>query len=304
MIDRKTHIAWLALRHRNGKALGKSGEVEHIAFVTAGIGGDDQRIFRPRDHLGGLLDRPRVGKRRRGPTMARRRCEFEIRDRRRQDFARQHQIDRTLGLGERNVERSVDGGFEHLGIGNLVVPFDEFPQDRRLIAHFLRPVDFACPGTARRALLAVRRAACRKQHRHIGTRGIHDAAERIGSADIHMHHDELRPACLQIIAERHRDGDILMRHGHRLRHPPTCRLRLGESLDQRREIGAGIGEEIIDTTIGDEREISICHSSRLDRLDCHCVLSLVIETGKSARLLPLHGRKSALTSRPARAPYR
>ena len=274
MIGRKAHIAWLALRHRNGKALGQRGEIDTslssrpaLAVMISGFSA--RAIISAASSIARVSGNGGEGARWRDGDV-----NSKFADRRRQDFARQHQIDRALGLGERNVQRPVDGGFEHLGIGNLVVPFDEFPQDRRLVAHFLRPVDFARPGAARRALLAVGRAACRKQDRHIGTRGIHDAAERIGGADIHMHHDELRPAGLQIIAERHRDGDILVRHGHRLRHPPSCRLRLGEGLDQRREIGAGIGEEIVDATIGHEREISICHGSRSDRLDCHCVLSI------------------------------
>ncbi len=38
-------------------------------------------------------------------------------------------------------------------------------------------------------------------------------------------------------------------------------LGLGERLDQRREIGAGVGEQIIDAAIGEQREIGVRHGS-------------------------------------------
>ena len=49
---------------------------------------------------------------------------------------------------------------------------------------------------------------------------------------------------------RHRDREIFVRHQHRPWHLGVGLLGAAERLDDRREIGAGIAEEIVDAVIG------------------------------------------------------
>ena len=51
-----------------------------------------------------------------------------------------------------------------------------------------------------------------------------------------------------------------MRRDDRLRHRGPGPRRFGEGLDQRREIGAGIGEQIFDAALGKQREIGLGHT--------------------------------------------
>ncbi len=54
---------------------------------------------------------------------------------------------------------------------------------------------------------------------------------------------------------RHREGEVLVGGEHRLRHRRTGPRGFRERLDERREIGPGIGEQILDPAFGEEREI-------------------------------------------------
>jgi len=49
---------------------------------------------------------------------------------------------------------------------------------------------------------------------------------------------------------RHRHRRVLVRHHDRPRHRPVAALGARERLDQRREIGAGIDEQIVDPVRG------------------------------------------------------
>ena len=51
-----------------------------------------------------------------------------------------------------------------------------------------------------------------------------------------------------------------MRREDRLRHRRAGPRRFSERLDQRREIGAGIGEQIFDAALGKQREIGFRHT--------------------------------------------
>ena len=57
------------------------------------------------------------------------------------------------------IEGAVDGGLEHLRVLEFVIPFHDLAQHARLVAHFLRPVDFARARAHQAALFAVGRAA-------------------------------------------------------------------------------------------------------------------------------------------------
>ncbi|MBV6487294.1 MAG: hypothetical protein GHHEDOFH_01238 [Pseudorhodoplanes sp.] len=104
------------------------------------------------------------------------------------------------------------------------------------------------------ALLGDRRASGGDDDGRAVARHVGDVVERVGGADIDVHHDRLRTAGHQVDAVRHRDREILVRHEHRLRHrmvgAPCARI----GLHDRREIGAGIDEEIIDAVAGERAQ--------------------------------------------------
>ena len=68
---------------------------------------------------------------------------------------------------------------------------------------------------------------------------------------------------------RHGDGDVLVRHGDGLGHLHAVRGGLGIGFDQRREIGARIGEQIVDAAVGQKREIGVGHGARRDGFGRH-----------------------------------
>ncbi len=143
MIPGQGHIARFALADGKGEGLGQVAELGDIRLVTAKARGNDQRVFRPRDHIRRLVYGAQVWKRRRCGAAPCGRSVSLLMGRRGQDFARQGQIDRPLRLGAGQVDGPIDRAFQRRSIGELIVPFDEFADERALIAHFLRPMDFA-----------------------------------------------------------------------------------------------------------------------------------------------------------------
>ena len=179
----------------------------------------------------------------------------------------------TWAGGDR--QRAVDDGFELDAVPQLVVPFDDFAQHAGLVEHLLRPVDV---GVARpreptgEPLLGQRRAAGGEEDGHVGARRVEDTAQRIGGADADMHHDCRDPARRGGIAVRHRHRQILMRRKERLRRRQPAMRGLGVRFDDRREIGAGIGEEVFDAAFGEERQIGFRHAVDLEFLAAHTIL--------------------------------
>jgi len=55
--------------------------------------------------------------------------------------------------------------------------------------------------------------------------------------------------------------------------------RFGVGLDDRREIGPGIGEEVFDAALGEERQISLRNALGLEFLPAHAILRLARRTG-------------------------
>jgi hypothetical protein len=82
-------------------------------------------------------------------------------------------------------------------------------------------------------------------------------------------------------AVRHGDREILVRNDQRRGHLGVRLLGAAEGLDDRREIGAGIGEEIIDAMIGQRAEEGLSGDRRAFvalgalRLGSHEFLSFV-----------------------------
>ncbi len=60
-----------------------------------------------------------------------------------------------------------------------------------------------------------------------------------------------------VIAMRHRHRDILVRDGDKAGNFPAARRAAGQRLDNGREIGAGIGEDILDTTLAEPGQIGL-----------------------------------------------
>jgi hypothetical protein len=163
----------------------------------------------------------------------------------RQDLARQGEIDRPA----RRRHRHLEGARQHLvdlvGKLQLIVPFDDLAHHARLVEHLLRPLDVA-RARAEMAGLRQRRASGHEHHRHIVARRVDQRVDGVAGADIGVHHHRLRLARDHVDAVRHGDRRRLVRHQHRPRHRGAAVRGAGEAFDDRGEIGAGIGKEVVD----------------------------------------------------------
>ena len=245
----KVQVTRRVLRDRDRPALGEPRKRLHRARIAAAIGGDDQRLFRRRDPGRERLDRFRIGVRGCGNrARSGRRCGLGNRGRKR--LARQDEIDRAHRARHRRLIGAGHDIADLLGHAQLVVPFHQLAQHAGLVEHFLRPVDRAV-AAAEISGLGDRRAPGREEQRNAIAAHIGDIVDRVGGTDIDVHHHRLRLAGHQIGAVRHGDCEVLVRHQHRPRHLAVGTFaRAAIGLDDRRKVGAGIGEEKIDAMIG------------------------------------------------------
>ena len=183
--------------------------------------------------------------------------------RRRQRLARQAQVDRSArrrgGDGERAIDYQLDLVAEH----QLVLPLHVLAHQRALIAHLLSPVDGQVTAAAM-SRLGERRAARGEEQRHTRARRVHHAHQRVGDADVDVDHHRLRPSGGHPVAVRHADRDHLVRHRDRARRGESAALGARQRLDQRREVGAGVGEEEVDAALRERREIRLRHGGQSD----------------------------------------
>ena len=162
-----------------------------------------------------------------------------------QNLARQRHIDRPFG-GRVGDGIGAVRHFAHLfGEAQFVVPFARLAHQGRLVAHFLAPADGHGSG-AEAPLFGGWRAARKQQHRDILHRSVDRANGTIGETDIGVRHHHLRFAGGQIIAMRHAHGRAFMRHHQRLWQRHALGGGLSQPLDDRRKVGARIGEDIVD----------------------------------------------------------
>src|SRR5690606_17282588 len=77
-------------------------------------------------------------------------------------------------------------------------------------------------------------------------RSIHQAAECVGCAHRHVHHDSRGLASGQEVAVRHGDGDAFVWRDEKFRNRYALLPRMHEGLDDRGEIRAGVGERAVD----------------------------------------------------------
>ena len=249
--------------HRQREALGERGERLRRGRVLAAARGNDQRVLRRPDPIGGPVDRVGVRRGARSGKPARRALIGEIARLLGQHLARQGEIDRPARLVHRHVHRPVDDGLQLAGVAQFVVPLDHLADHARLVEHLLAPVDVDRP-RAGRAGLGQRSPAGGEDDRHVLARRVGDAADRVGGPHIDVDHHRLRLAGGEEVAMRHRDCEILVRHRHRRRRAGPLGGGFGQRLDDRGEIGPRVAEQIVDAPVLEEREIGFRQAVDLD----------------------------------------
>ena len=250
MARRQADRARIMRDDRNGAALGQMPE--HLDRGGAQRGGNDQRALGRRDPFGERRDaaRIRIGV---GRLRARLHRPDRLGQRRRQRLARQHQIDRPARMRHRDFNSARRHIADLAGLTQFVIPFHQLAHHAGLIEHFLRPMDRA-RARAERALLGDRRAPGAEDERRAVARQVGEVVDGVGGADIDVHHHRLRVAVHQVGAMRHGDREIFMRHQNGSGYLGVGLLGAAEGFHDRREIGAGIGEEIIDAVVGERAQ--------------------------------------------------
>ena len=137
-------------------------------------------------------------------------------------------------------------------MAQLVVPLHELAQHAALVEVLLRPVDVVVARRRERARLGDRRAPRGEEDRHVLARGVDEAVHRVRGAHADVHHHRLRPSGHHGVAVRHGDAHVLVRHDHDLGQAPAELLALGVGLDDRGEVGAAVGEEVVHAAHGEE----------------------------------------------------
>ena len=99
--------------------------------------------------------------------------------------------------------------------------------------------------------LAVEIAREGREGRRIGT------LFTVGDADVDVNHHRLRPSGDHPVAVGHPDGDHFVRHGDRARRVEGAGLRARERFDERREVGAGVGEQPVDAASRERGEVGL-----------------------------------------------
>ncbi len=241
------------LGDRDGELLGKGRKRRKGRRVAARIGGDDERPLGTRQHRGGGRDRRGIGRRWCGGAQPSRRSR-PGRGRRRDHLAGKAQIDRAARLGAGDRQRPVDHGLELLAVAQLVVPFDQLAEHAGLVVHLLGPVDVAV-ARARQPDLRQRRSARGEQDRDVLPRRVHRRADHVGGADADMDHDGGNSSRHHGVAMRHRHREVLVGGEDRARNRRAVLHGVRIGLDDRRKVGAGIAEQIVDLAVGEQRQI-------------------------------------------------
>ncbi len=76
-------------------------------------------------------------------------------------------------------------------------------------------------------------------------RGIDCPNRAVRKPDIGVRHHSLCLASRKVITMRHTHGGIFVRHDQRVRQVDILCRRLGQAFDDRREVGPGIGKDVI-----------------------------------------------------------
>ena len=262
MVCRDREVARVVRDHRQCPALRQPRQHDSIARILPQQTGDDDRRARVRDPAGELLDvRGRRHRCARTGTMraiALRRCMDDLAE----HLARQREIDRTFRRSRRQFQRAIDHGCDLVAALHLVVPLHHLAQHAGLVVHLLRPVDVRAARTFG-AGLGERRASGGQQHRHAIAARIDQHVDRVRRANVGVQHHRLRLAGDHGVAMRHRHRGVLVRHHHRPRHLAVGAGRAREGLDDGREVGAGIAEQVVDAVRGQRVQIVFRRDARL-----------------------------------------
>ena len=241
---------------RHPERLGQDDQRRHRARIAAGGLHDGDRAAPGRQHLGGALQGRGVGDGGGGRAEAGRIEVFEALEPLGQDLARQREVDGALWLAAGDGQRAIHDRLQLAPHAQLVVPLHELADHGALVERLLAPVDVAVPG-AGQLVLGERGAAGGDEDRRVRAGGVDDPAERVGGADDHVHHDDLRPASDHGVAVGHADRGDLVRHRQRAGQHLTLGGALGVGLDDRREIRAGVREEVFDAPRGQQLQVGL-----------------------------------------------
>jgi hypothetical protein len=86
-----------------------------------------------------------------------------------------------------------------------------------------------------------------------------------------VHHGTRHFAAHQVIALRHGDGDVLVRHGDEFGHVAAVLPVPQDALDDRREIGAAVGEYVANAAGLERRHVGLGDRGRRDLLLFFCI---------------------------------
>jgi hypothetical protein len=271
MARRQVHAGRVRLGDGNRVALGEPRERGDGRAVAAEVRGHEQRQLGRREPPGERLEMPRARHRRRdfgGRQRAPRRTVFA-----REHLARQREVHGSARRRERDVERASEHLVDGLSGAQLVVPLRVLAHDAGLIEVLLAPVDRR---VARRDVAALRdrRAAGHQEQRHVVAVRVHQRADRVAGADRDVNDDRRRLAGGEVVAVRHRDREVLVRNGQELRQRLAALRERHERLDQRREIGAGVREHVLDAARFERAQQRLGDGALLSRRVVHqCVIA-------------------------------
>ncbi len=251
VLDRKM------LHHRQGVIGHEAVQDAAQAFIRIAPLRNHQWVLGARQPLGRLLNRGRIRRGQGRNGLARKIHRLIAGPGLGQGFARQLQIHRP-------TRRRIGNGVGPVGqigcrfrIAQFVIPLGRFPDQTRLIEHFLTILDRRHAG-AQPVMFGQRRSAGHHDQRHIIALGIDQSHDRVRQAHIHVHHGRLGPARRQIVAVRHGDGRRLVGHDQGLRHGQVLQRAVGKGLDHRGEVGAGIAEQIVHADIFEPHQQRLC----------------------------------------------
>ena len=171
-----------------------------------------------------------------------------------QHLAWQREINGAARRGRCQSHRAIHHVRYLIAAAQFVVPFHDFAEHARLVEHLLSPVDV---GAARAGgtRFGQRRAAGGEQHRNAIATGVDQHVDAVRRANVGVDHHRLRAAVDHGNSVRHADGGVLVRHHHWRRHRAIAARGARECLDDRREVGAGIDEQVVDAVRGQRLQI-------------------------------------------------
>ena len=205
--------------------------------------GNDHRVLGIGQNVCGRLNRC-LRRRDRNRLHTQRPVNLVTRARFAQNFTRQADIGWPLRHGRCNGISTIHHIRHLLREFKLIFPFRAFAHQGCLIAHFLAPANRhgACTQTS---LFHHRGAARHQNDRDMFGRGIDRANRTVRKPDVGVCHHGLCLAGRKVVTMCHAHRRIFVRHDQRVRQVNILCRRLGQAFDDRREVGPGIGKDVI-----------------------------------------------------------